>query len=103
MEKHIKCQPSDKTETKKGWIVPVEHAERVRDREAFERQWNADFPRACRMTRLLIVSGLWKGHCCLRIPHLQLEEARETRICKELLFLSAATIAMSAASNALPS
>jgi hypothetical protein len=81
MEKHIQCQPSEKPRRSKGRIVPVEHAKRVRDREAFERQWNADFPRACRMARLLIVSGLWKGRCYLGMPDLQLEEGtRDTRL-----------------------
>lgn len=65
-----------------GRIVPIKHAERVRDREAFEWQWNADFPRARRMARLLIVGSLWEGRCYFGIPNLQSEGTRDTNLLK---------------------
>jgi hypothetical protein len=80
MEKHLQCQPSRKPRRNEGRIVPVKHAERVRDREAFEWQWNADFPRARRVARLLIVGSLWKGRCHFGIPDLQLEGTRDTSV-----------------------
>ena len=86
-------------------IVPVKHAKGIRDREAFEGQRLASFPRAGRMTGFLVVCGLWKGGCYFWDTG---STVRKMRVRHEFaqglaLFLSAATIAMSAASNALPS
>jgi stress response protein YsnF len=44
-------------------VVPVKHAERVCNRETFEGQRRADFPRAGRLTGLLVVSGLGERRC----------------------------------------
>jgi len=53
-------QPRTKHDSR---VVPVKHAKGIRDREAFEGQRLANFPRAGRMTGFLVVGGLWKGGC----------------------------------------